>query len=141
MMGLMKITREKHATYILKAAAILALAYFIQSYLYLNFGPQELAREIVASLGFSLVCLIGAFLFHDKFHEIKLHANHLEIKFSPLKLHRELFYRNIQNIHVKKSRRDFADVVIELRDGSTISLHHVDDPHEVQKTISDRRTS
>jgi hypothetical protein len=136
----MNITREQHVSYLAKISPLIGITYLIQAQLYLHYLPSELTREIVASIGLCLIFLILGFLAHDRFHKISLHTNHREIKFAPLKLHRELLYRNIQSVKVKKEGKAFSDVIIELKDGEIIKLHHIDNPTEVQRILCDYRT-
>lgn len=138
-MRVMKITRHNHHSYMVNVAPIITLLYFGLGWLAIEHTPSDLVREVVASVGLSLILLFVGLYLHDRFHQIWLYRNHIEIKFPPLKMQRELLYRNIQEVKVKQGRRKFADVIIELRDGSIICLHHVDDPHELQRILSDRR--
>ena len=134
----MKVTREKHFDYMFKLAPQLAAAYFVQAYFYLNYGPEQLAKEIVVTLGVGLILLVLGFYLHDQLHNINLHEDYLEVSFSPLKIKREVKYRDIINIEINKNKKDFSDITIEARDGRVIKLLRVDNAELIQKRIYGR---
>lgn len=134
----MKITREYHAKFMTKAMPILTLAYFIQSYFYLEYGPQGLAQEVVTCLGLGLAGIFVYYLVYDKYHEVVFHPTYLEIRFAPLQLHQECMYREIVDVEIKDGRKNYDHVLIHLRNGEVLKLAHVDHPHTVRKFLLER---
>lgn len=134
----MEITRDNHLSYMTKLVPQLAVAYFIQSYFYLNYGPEILAKEVVGFMGAGLIMMVVGFYLHDKFHKVRLHDNRLEISLAPLRVKQEVFYRDIVNIEIKDNNKNFSDVIIESKDGRTFKLHRIDNPRAVHKRIYGR---
>lgn len=138
MINAMKITRENHSKFMSKALPLLTFIYFIQSYFYLKYGPEGLSQEVVGCLGLGLAGIFAYYLIYDKYHEIIFHSTYLEIRFSPLQIHHECFYREIVDVEIKDGKKNYDHVLIHLRNGEILKLAHVDNPHTVRKYLLER---
>lgn len=138
MMLSMKITRDNHAKFMTKAMPLLTVAYFIQAYFYLKYGPENLAQDVVGCLGLGLVGIFVYYLVYDKYHEVILHPTYFEIKFAPLQIHHECLYREIVDVEIRDGRKNYDHVMIHLRNGEVLKLAHVDNPHAIRKYLLER---
>lgn len=134
----MKVTREQHANFMTKVMPLLTLAYFLQAYLYLKFGPQGLAEEVVGFLGFGLVATFVYYFVYDHYHQVVLHPTHVEISFAPLQFQKECFYREICDVEIEDGKKSFHHVKIHLKSGEVLKLAHVDDAHNIRKYLLER---
>lgn len=134
----MKITRENHANFMTKVMPLLTVAYFGQAYLYLRFGPEQLAQDVVGCLGLALVGMFVYYFVYDKYHEVVLHPTYFEIKFTPLQIHQETLYRDIINVEIEDGKKKFHHVSIHLRSGEVLKIARVDDAHTVRKYLLER---
>lgn len=131
----MKITREKHQRYINRLTPALMILIAFQAYLYSVYAPGPHVQEVTYFLLGGLLFLVGSFCVYDHFHQITLHGNHLEIKFSLLDLNEEILYGQIQEVKIREHRFAFADVDLVLRDGRIQRLRHVDNAHQVKDLV------
>ncbi|HXH30292.1 MAG TPA: hypothetical protein VNJ01_05745 [Bacteriovoracaceae bacterium] len=136
----MNVTRENHLKYMTKMTPLLILAYVIQSLVYRQFIPGDLATDFTIFLGVGLVLIIICFQYYDQNHKVILKENFLEVRFDILKMHQEVLYQNIDEVEVKRSRHSFAHVTLHLRDGSSVKLHHIDSPELIQQAIARKNT-
>lgn len=121
-----------------KVMPLLTLAYFIQAYFYLNYAPYGLAQEVVGLLGLSLVGMFVYYFIYDRYHEVVLHPNYVEIKFAPLQIQKECLYREILNVEIESSKKSFHHVKIHLKSGEVLKLAHVDHADSVRKYLLER---
>lgn len=134
----MKVTHENYAKFMFKAIPLLTLAYFIQSYIYLNYGPPRLAQEVVVFLGISLIGIFLYFYLYDHYYKIIFHATYLEIAIRPLKIHRECSYREIMDVEIVEENKSYHNILIYLKNGEKVKLSHVDDAYNIRKFLLDR---
>jgi hypothetical protein len=131
----LKITRECHFNYIVKLVPVLIVLFLLQAWLFMKFAPSTHTNEVIASLGLGLIALIGGFMTYDRYYQIKLHTNFLEVKFSPIKMHEEFLYQRIERVELKQNRFGFSDVILEMKDGKVLKLRHVDDGDVIKNII------
>lgn len=136
----MKVTREKHFNYMLKLAPILGLAYIFQTWLYLHYAPEGQAIDVMRLVGILLALLIAGFLFYDRFHEITLHSNSIEISFPPMDYHEEFTLREIQDVEIRTNIFSLSDVIIHLYDDTSLRLRHVDQAELIRDHLLGRKS-
>ena len=134
----MKVTRENYANFMFKAIPLLTLAYFIQAYVYLEYGPPGIAQEVVGVLGISLVGLFVYYFLHDHYYKIVFHSTYLEICINPLQIRHECFYREIMDVEIKDEKKSYHHVMIHMKNGDVLKLAHVDDAHNIRKYLLER---
>lgn len=134
----MKVTRENHSSFMTKVMPALTLAYFIQAYFYLNYGPDGLAQEVVGCMGLSLVGIFIYYFVYDHYHQVVLHPTYVEISFAPLQLQKECFYREILDVEIEEGKKSFHHVKIHLKNGEVLKLAHVDNAHSIRKYLLER---
>jgi len=134
----MQVTRNSHARFMAKAIPLLALAYVIQSLMYLKFAPSQLATDVVACLGLALTGLFSYYLIYDQFHQVELHQNYLKIHFKPLRLQHEFLYRDITDVQIRESKASYHHVFIHLRCGTVHKLAHVDKAQDLRTFLLNR---
>jgi hypothetical protein len=134
----MKITRKNYENFMFKAIPLLTLAYFIQAYVYLKYGPAGLAEEVVGILGISLVGLFVYHFLHDHYYKINFHPTYLEVCINPLQIRHECLYREIMDVEIKEKNKSYHDVMIHMKNGEVLKLAHVDDAHNIRKYLLER---
>jgi hypothetical protein len=137
---MMKVTREKHFNYMLKLAPALGLAYVLQTWLYLQYVPEDQAIEVLKLIGILLALMIAGFIFYDRFHEITLHPNSIEISFPPMDYHEEFSFRDIEAVEVRTNFFSLSDVVIHLYDGTSVKLRHVDQAEIIRDRLLGKKS-
>lgn len=138
MMLAMKVTRDNYANFMFKAIPLLALAYFLQAYIYLEYGPPGLAQEVVGTLGISLAGLFIYYFVYDRCYKVVFHSTYLEICFNPLPIHHECLYREIMDVEIKEENKSYHNILIHLRNGEVLKLAHVDNAHKIRKYLLER---
>jgi predicted membrane chloride channel (bestrophin family) len=134
----MQITRNHHATFMVKVMPLLTLCYFIQSYFILKYAPLEMSRDVVAMVGLGLLSVFIYYYLYDRFHEVVLHSSHLVIRIAPLNIQHEYLYREIMDVEIQREKKEFGHVIIHLRNGDKHKLAHVDDASRVRKFLLER---
>jgi hypothetical protein len=134
------VTRENHLKYINKLTPYLVISYALQSYLYLQWAPKDLASEVIVFLGAALTLLIGGFIFFGQHHKIIFHQHHLEVRFDLLGYQQELLYRDIQWIEVARSAHGFATLILTSKDHAVIKLFYVDQPLSIKSFLEQKRS-
>ena len=133
----MKITRKQHEKFLSRAIPVLTLAYFLQSYVYLELFPTQFTKEVIVVLG---LCLLGLFFYYSYYH--RLHQAHFysqsfEVNFPLLQLVEEIYYREIVDVEIK-GKHSFRHVLIHLESGQIIKLSNVDNAEEIKKFLMQR---
>lgn len=131
----MRITREKHLSYITRLMPFLILAYIGQSYLYLKFAPRHLAVDVSLFVGVGIVLIALAFTLYDHFHKVTLHHNHLAISIEVLNYQEEILYGHIQSIEVEVSKHAYYNVTLNLRDGRSVKMYYLDDVQDLKHLV------
>lgn len=131
----MRLTREKHLSYMVKLAPLLLLAVVLQSYLYSQFFPQDLARDIGIFLSVGVALILLGFLSYDHFHQVLLAENTIEVSIHPLRYQESILYRSIVAYEVISNRYGFSQVKLELKNGEKIVLRHLDDGEKLIQWI------
>lgn len=129
----MKLTRDKHLSYLVSLMPWLILALGLQCYAYLQWAPREIAIDVTIFMGIGLILATGLFAGYDQFHQIQLHRHHMHIKF--LDIDEEILYRNIQFIDIEESRHGFYNVLLTLKDGTEYKLWYLDDISGLQSSV------
>ncbi len=123
----MQMTREKHLQYMVKLVPYLIGAIVLQSYLYFQFFPRDLAHDITVFLSIGVAIILAGFCAHDHFHQVTIRENYLEIAVRPLKYQEEILYRNITAYEIIPTKHGFSSVKLFLRDGNAVKIHYLDD--------------
>ena len=131
----MEITREKHMNYLTRLMPVLLLAYIVQSYLYMQWAPKDLAIDVSIFVGVGICLIALCFALYDHFHKVELHRHHLVIGINLLKYREEILYRNIQEVEVEVSKHAFYNVTLTLRDGTIHKIYYLDDVQDLKKMI------
>lgn len=137
MILIMKITRKQHEKFLYRAIPLLTLAYFLQAYFYLKFFPTPFTREVVASLGLSLIGLFLYYAFYHRYHRVLFHPNSFEVRIDPFQFQEEFSYREIVNVEVK-GKQSYQHVMIYLENGQKVKLANVDEAEQIRKFLLQR---
>ena len=139
----MQISREKHLQYMVKLVPYLVGAIAVQSYLYFQFFPRDLAQDITIFLTIGVALILAFFMAHNHFHQVEFKENFLEIRIKPLKYQEEILYRNIISYEITPTRHGFATVKLVTKDGKAIQIFYMDDAerfvHGIKKKQAGRR--
>lgn len=123
---MIKVTREKHFNYMLKISPLLGSLYMVQALICLRYLPEAQTIDVLKLVGILLALMIAGFIFYDRFHEITLHPNSIEISFPPFDYHEEFSFREIQKVDIHTNRFSLSDVIIYFYDETSVRLRHVD---------------
>ena len=135
----MQITRNHHIRHMAKITPFLIILYIAQVIIYQRFAPESMRGDINLYLGLGLSLIILCYHFYDLHHKIILHQNYIEISFEILGIKEEILYQNINQVEVKKNKRNFGQLVLHLRDGREYPLYHVDTPEKVVDYLKQKK--
>lgn len=131
----MRITREKHMTYLTRLMPVLALAYLAQCYLYKWWSPGSLSIDVSVFVGVGIILVAIGFAIYDQFHVVKLHRHHLSFGIDWLGMKEEVLYRNVESLEVEVTRHAFYNVTLILRDGQVFKLYYLDDVRDLKELV------
>lgn len=131
----MQVTRNHHSSFMLKVMPLLTVCYFIESYFFLKFGPVQTSKDIIAFVGIGLSGTFIYYYLYDLLHQVVLHTSHLEIRIGLVNIHHEYLYREITDVEITNIQKQFAHVIIHLKNGEKHKLAHVDNPNEIRNFL------
>lgn len=136
----MQITRHNHTRYMARVTPVLIFLYVLQVMTYRFLLPSTSSGDVAFFLGLGLVMIIGSFLIYNTHHRVILHQNYIEVKFDFFKVKDEIIYQNIVHVEMLKKRRNYANLILHKRDGSTSFLYHVDSPEIICEFIENKKS-
>lgn len=130
----LKLSRENHLNHMVNVVPILALAYGIQSYLFLHWNQTPQTGSILLLLGATLAMAVISLVGYDLCHQVDFHENHMTVHFNGY-FKKNYLYDEIDKINFQADENTFTHLSLELYSHKKLHFYFVDNAQEIKEYI------